>query len=109
MAAEEDSQWLFSEDELKSTPSMCDGLDPAEERYRRAKGVNFIIQVGILLKLPQMTIGVASIFFHRFYMRKSMVEKKGGLHHYVGTTPGTKLQSHLQPSNPKQIKEEDLR
>ncbi|EKD13183.1 uncharacterized protein L3040_002985 [Drepanopeziza brunnea f. sp. 'multigermtubi'] len=76
------SQWLFSAEELQATPSMCDGLDPAEERCRRAKGVNFIIQTGILLKLPQMTIGVASIFFHRFYMRKSMVEKKGGLHHY---------------------------
>ncbi|KAH6718699.1 cyclin-like protein [Leptodontidium sp. MPI-SDFR-AT-0119] len=82
MAVDQLSQWLFTPDELKATPSMCDGLDPAEERCRRAKGVNFIIQVGILLKLPQMTIGVASTFFHRFYMRRSMVEKKGGLHHY---------------------------
>ncbi len=86
MAVDEASQWLFTEDELKATPSMCDGLEPADERYRRAKGVNFIIQVGILLKLPQMTIGVASTFFHRFYMRKSMVEKKGGLHHYVSVS-----------------------
>lgn len=83
MAVDQLSQWLFAPDELKATPSMCDGLHPAEERCRRAKGVNFIIQVGILLKLPQMTIGVASTFFHRFYMRRSMVEKKGGLHHYV--------------------------
>ncbi|KAH7403793.1 cyclin-like protein [Cadophora sp. MPI-SDFR-AT-0126] len=82
MAVDQLSQWLFTPDELRATPSMCDGLDPAEERCRRAKGVNFIIQVGILLKLPQMTIGVASTFFHRFYMRRSMVEKKGGLHHY---------------------------
>ncbi|XMA11030.1 hypothetical protein WAI453_003821 [Rhynchosporium graminicola] len=82
MAVDQLSQWLFTPDELKSTPSICDGLDPADERCRRAKGVNFIIQVGILLKLPQMTIGVASTFFHRFYMRRSMVEKKGGLHHY---------------------------
>ncbi|KAL2066975.1 hypothetical protein VTL71DRAFT_1399, partial [Oculimacula yallundae] len=82
MAVDQLSQWLFTPEELKATPSMCDGLDPADERCRRAKGVNFIIQVGILLKLPQMTIGVASTFFHRFYMRRSMVEKKGGLHHY---------------------------
>jgi len=85
MAVDQLSQWLFTPDQLRATPSMCDGLDPAEERCRRAKGVNFIIQVGILLKLPQMTIGVASTFFHRFYMRRSMVEKKGGLHHYVSS------------------------
>ncbi|KAK2627026.1 hypothetical protein QTJ16_004201 [Diplocarpon rosae] len=83
MAVDQMAQWLFTEDELKATPSMCDGLDPAEERSRRAKGVNFIIQTGILLKLPQITIGVASTFFHRFFMRRSMVEKQGGLHHYV--------------------------
>ncbi|KAK6586061.1 hypothetical protein PZA11_001118 [Diplocarpon coronariae] len=82
MAVDQMAQWLFTEEELKATPSMCDGLDPAEERSRRAKGVNFIIQTGILLKLPQITIGVASTFFHRFFMRRSMVEKHGGLHHY---------------------------
>lgn len=57
----------------------------AEERLRRAKGVNFIYQAGILLSLPQTTLWVAGMFFHRFYMRSSMVEEKGGIHHYVGT------------------------
>ena len=57
----------------------------AEERLRRIKGVNFIIQAGILLKLPYTTIWVAGVFFHRFYMRRSMVEEKGGIHHYVRT------------------------
>ena len=54
---------------------------------RRAKGVNFIYQAGILLELPQITLYVAGVFFHRFYMRWSMVEElqKGGIHHYVST------------------------
>jgi len=83
MASEESSQWLFTDSELASTPSMLDGLPSAEERGRRAKGVNFIIQAGILLKLPQLTLATASVFFHRFYMRQSMVVERGGLHHYV--------------------------
>ena len=55
----------------------------AEERSRRAKGVNFITQAGILLKLPQVTLGTASMFFHRLFMRIGMDEKYGGIHHYV--------------------------
>jgi len=77
-------QWLFSEAELTSTPTVLDGIPIAEERCRRAKGVNFIIQAGILLKLPQLTLATASVFFHRFYMRQSMAQEKGGIHHYVG-------------------------
>lgn len=50
---------------------------------RRAKGVNFIYQAGIMLDIPQITLWVAGVFFHRFYMRFSMVEEKGGIHHYV--------------------------
>lgn len=76
------SQWIFTEEELSNTPSIRDGLDPVEERCRRAKGVNFITQAGILLKLPQLTIATASIFFHRYFMRQTMLPEKGGAHHY---------------------------
>ncbi|KAH8676171.1 cyclin-like protein [Xylariales sp. PMI_506] len=76
------SQWFFTQEEVNSSPSVLDGLSPAEERLRRAKGINFIYQAGILLDLPQITLYVAGVFFHRFYMRCSMVEEKGGIHHY---------------------------
>jgi hypothetical protein len=66
-----------------STPSIIDGISPAEERLRRAKGINFIYQAGVMLDLPQITLWVAGVFFHRFYMRCSMVQDKGGIHHYV--------------------------
>ncbi|KAK4197838.1 putative cyclin [Triangularia verruculosa] len=75
-------QWLFTVDEVKSSPSIIDGLPLAEERLRRAKGVHFIFQAGVLLELPQITLWVAAVFFHRFYMRYSMVEQTGGIHHY---------------------------
>jgi hypothetical protein len=77
------SQWFFTPDEVLSSPSIIDGLPPSEERLRRAKGVNFIYQAGVLLDLPQITLWVAGVFFHRFYMRHSMVEEKNGIHHYV--------------------------
>ncbi|KAH7328975.1 cyclin [Stachybotrys elegans] len=76
------NQWYFTPDEVLSTPSIVDGVAPSEERLRRAKGVNFVYQAGVMLDLPQITLWVAGVFFHRFYMRCSMAPEKGGIHHY---------------------------
>jgi len=83
-----ETQWLFTEAELERTPSILDGLHPKTEREYRSKGVNFILQVGIMLKLPQITLATASVFLHRFFMRHSMHTASGkGYHHYeVGAT-----------------------
>ena len=56
-----------------------------KERELRLKGTNFILQVGIALKLPQLTLSTAAVFFNRFLMRRSLVAKGGvkPLHHYV--------------------------
>lgn len=77
------NQWSFTSEEVNSTPTIVDGVAPSEERLRRAKGVNFIYQAGVMLDLPQITLWVAGVFFHRFFMRWSMVQEKGGIHHYV--------------------------
>lgn len=84
MASSTDSQWLFTEAELLRTPSILDGLPPEKERENRAKGVNFIIQAGIMLKLPQITLATASVFLHRFFMRHSMsnLPSRPGFHYY---------------------------
>ncbi|PSR97534.1 cyclin-like protein [Coniella lustricola] len=76
------NQWYFTPEEAISSPSIVDGLLPPDERLRRAKGVNFIYQAGAMIELPQTTLWVAAVFFHRFYMRCSMLEEKGGIHHY---------------------------
>lgn len=81
--AEVANQWSFTPEEVQSTPSIIDGIPPSEERLRRAKGVNFVYQAGVMLDLPQITLWVAGVFFHRFFMRFSMVQEKGGIHHYV--------------------------
>jgi protein BUR2 len=77
------SQWLFTSQELLLSPSILDGMPVAQELANRQKGVNFITQVGIMLKLPQLTLATASVYLHRFFMRHAMVQNnKPGLHHY---------------------------
>lgn len=82
---EAEQQWIFTEEELLHTPSIVDGMSPEEERTLRKKGVNFILQVGMMLKLPQTTLSTAAIFFNRFLMRNSLRARPGHkpLHHYV--------------------------
>ena len=83
--AEAEAQWLFTPAELLNTPTIQDGMSVGEERDIRAKGVNFIVQVGIMLKLPQLTLSTAAIFFQRFLMRASLKKPRGDipkLHHY---------------------------
>jgi protein BUR2 len=77
------SQWLFTPAELLRSPSILDGMPAAQELANRQKGVNFITQVGIMLKLPQLTLATASVYLHRLFMRQKMqTEKNPGLHHY---------------------------
>ncbi|KIX03099.1 uncharacterized protein Z518_06649 [Rhinocladiella mackenziei CBS 650.93] len=80
------SQWLFTAEELCRSPSILNGMPVAQELANRQKGVNFITQVGIMLKLPQLTLATASVYLHRFFMRHEMVQpgQKGqqGFHHY---------------------------
>ncbi|EXJ82949.1 hypothetical protein A1O3_06766 [Capronia epimyces CBS 606.96] len=77
------SQWLFTAEELLLAPSLLEGMSVVQELSNRQKGVNFITQVGIMLKLPQLTLATAAVYFHRFFMRHAMVQNnKPGLHHY---------------------------
>ncbi|EWC47349.1 hypothetical protein DRE_00317 [Drechslerella stenobrocha 248] len=66
-------QWLFTDEELMRTPSILKhDITVQQEREGRSKGCNFILQVGIKLKLPQLTLATASVFLHRFFMRESL-------------------------------------
>ena len=80
-----DSQWIFTTDDLNRTPSRLDGMSLEKERQNRAKGVHFITQACMMLKLTQLTVSTATIYLHRFFMRYSMVDKPGrpAFHYYV--------------------------
>ena len=82
--ASKETQWLFTDSDLRYTPSLLDGMSMETEHTQRSKGVNFITQVGILLKLPQLTLCTASVYMHRFFMRYSMVDlpQRPGRHPY---------------------------
>jgi len=60
-------------------------MSQEKEKETRAKGINFIRQVGIMLKLPEITLSTAAIFFNRYLMRMSLVDRpdQKALHHYV--------------------------
>ncbi|CRG92491.1 hypothetical protein PISL3812_09552 [Talaromyces islandicus] len=78
-------QWYFTDEELLRTPSLLDGMSMETEHVQRSKGVNFIMQVGIMLKLPQLTLTTAAVFMHRFFVRYSMVDqppRRPGMHPY---------------------------
>lgn len=68
------SQWLFSPEELKRSPSSQAGHPYERERLERMKGCDFILKVGMKLRLPQTTISTACVFLHRFYMRFTLKE-----------------------------------
>lgn len=64
-------------------------MSPEKEKEIRTKGINFIRQVGVMLKLPELTLSTAAVFFNRFLMRMTLVDRPGAkaLHHYVRKPP----------------------
>ena len=99
--AEAEAQWIFSEEELSNTPSIQDGMHPDEEKNLRAKGVDFIVQVGVMLKLPQLTLSTAAVFFQRFHMRASLKKERNGipkLHHYQSAATALFLATKVEES-----------
>ena len=100
------SQWIFTPAEMSRTPSVLEGMSPAQEMANRQKGVNFITQVGIMLKLPQLTLATASVYLHRFFMRHGMQQQsnKAGLHHYSAAATALFLATKVE-ENCRKMKE----
>ncbi|PYI05948.1 cyclin-like protein [Aspergillus sclerotiicarbonarius CBS 121057] len=98
--------WYFTDEELTRTPSQLDGMAMEAEHMSRSKGVNFISQVGIMLKLPQLTLATAAVYFHRFYMRHSMVDlpQRPGIHPYTTAAAALFLATKVE-ENVRRMKE----
>lgn len=60
--------WYYDKKDLKSTPSIRDGLDFETERRYRKEGVRFIMSCGTEMSLGHNTIATGAVYFHRFYM-----------------------------------------
>ncbi|KAL5557990.1 hypothetical protein UlMin_034201 [Ulmus minor] len=65
-------KWYFSKEEIEdNSPSRKDGIDLLTESHLRKLYCSFIQELGIKLKVPQVTIASAMMLCHRFYMRQS--------------------------------------
>ncbi|PIN10088.1 CDK9 kinase-activating protein cyclin T [Handroanthus impetiginosus] len=71
-AEESGGRWYFSRKEIEeNSPSRRDGIDLKKETYLRKSYCTFLQDLGMRLKVPQVTIATAIIFCHRFFLRQS--------------------------------------
>ncbi|XP_059666674.1 cyclin-T1-5-like isoform X2 [Cornus florida] len=69
---EEGGRWYFNRKEIEeNSPSRLDGIDLKKETYIRKSYCTFLQDLGMRLKVPQVTIATAIIFCHRFFIRQS--------------------------------------
>ncbi|KAI3828612.1 hypothetical protein L1987_02717 [Smallanthus sonchifolius] len=67
--------WYFSRKEIEeNSPSRSDGIDLKKETYMRKSYCTFLQDLGMRLKVPQVTIATAIIFCHRFFVRQSLAK-----------------------------------
>ncbi|KAL1218405.1 Cyclin-T1-5 [Cardamine amara subsp. amara] len=72
---EEVSRWYFGRKEIEeNSPSRLDGIDLKKETYLRKSYCTFLQDLGMRLKVPQVTIATAIIFCHRFFFRQSLAK-----------------------------------
>ncbi|KAL8524329.1 hypothetical protein ACS0TY_014057 [Phlomoides rotata] len=69
---ESGERWYFSRKEIEEdSPSRRDGIDLKKETYLRKSYCTLLQDLGMRLKVPQVTIATAIIFCHRFFLRQS--------------------------------------
>ncbi|KAF9587374.1 hypothetical protein IFM89_001474 [Coptis chinensis] len=69
---EEGGRWYLSRKEIEeNSPSRRDSIDLKKETYLRKSYCTFLQDLGMRLKVPQVTIATAIIFCHRFFLRQS--------------------------------------
>lgn len=72
ISSEVEPSWYFGRREIEeNSPSRMDGIDLKKETYLRKSYCTFLQDLGMRLKVPQVTIATAIIFCHRFFIRQS--------------------------------------
>ncbi|KAI0273604.1 cyclin-like protein [Gloeopeniophorella convolvens] len=67
------SQWLFPISALSCTPTSQD-RSLHEEMYDRSRGIEFLYRLGTSIGLHSPGLFTAATWFHRFFMRYSMLD-----------------------------------
>ncbi|XP_051184354.1 cyclin-T1-4 [Lolium perenne] len=66
------ASWYFTRKEIEeNSPSKKDGIDLKKESYLRKSYCTYLQDLGMRLKVPQVTIATSIVFCHRFYLRQS--------------------------------------
>nr|BAJ97028.1 predicted protein [Hordeum vulgare subsp. vulgare] len=66
------ASWYFSRKEIEeNSPSKRDGIDLKKETYLRKSYCTYLQDLGMRLKVPQVTIATSIVFCHRFYLHQS--------------------------------------
>lgn len=68
--------WLFTDEEIKITPSRVSGVSHENEMRIVSRVAGFLQECGRELLIPQLTISVALKFFQRFFMLEGMLDHK---------------------------------
>ncbi|XP_065857838.1 cyclin-T1-3-like isoform X1 [Euphorbia lathyris] len=69
---EDGGRWYFSRKEIEEdSTSRRDNIDLKKEAYIRKSYCTYLQDLGMRLKVPQLTIATAIIFCHRFFLRQS--------------------------------------
>ncbi|CAL1402347.1 unnamed protein product [Linum trigynum] len=69
---EDGARWYFTRKEIEeNSPSRRDAIDLKKETYLRKSYCTFLQDLGMKLKVPQITIATAIVFCHRFFIRQS--------------------------------------
>ncbi|KAI4306344.1 hypothetical protein L6164_029631 [Bauhinia variegata] len=64
--------WYISRKEIEeNSPSRKDGIDLKKENFLRKSYCTYLQDLGMRLKVPQITIATAIVFCHRFFLRQS--------------------------------------
>ncbi|XP_061373663.1 cyclin-T1-3-like [Gastrolobium bilobum] len=64
--------WYMSRKEImENSPSKKDGIDWKKETYLRKSYCTFLQDLGMRLRVPQVTIATAIIFCHKFFLQQS--------------------------------------
>ncbi|XP_050364274.1 cyclin-T1-3 [Argentina anserina] len=64
-------KWYFTKQEIEDSPSRRDGISTKKESHLRSLYCSFLQEIGMKLKVPQLTISSAMMLCHQFYMRQS--------------------------------------
>jgi len=65
--------WIFTEEEVKNSPSRMSGVSEEIENSVLMKSARFILEIGTDMDIPSLTISVAITFYQRFYMLESIL------------------------------------